>query len=170
MDAMTRIEAFRRMLGLCYGMPGNKSEYGIVGALLMVGTVLLIGKEKEAHDALSAIASSDFTRKTEMRRIAPWLKKRRKQSICSILACTFYFSSDVPSDEMLDIINLLASLAVDSSLKELNDILTPIIRDTVLEDAELWQRLEQEFPEACRMIEADVMERPMMGTGPEGAR
>lgn len=161
-DTLTRVETFRRMLSLCHGMPGHASEYRNVGALLMVGMVFLIGKEKEAHEALKAIADEKFVRRTEIQPIPGSLKKRRKKSTCSVLACIFYFREDVPSDEMLDIIRLLVSLSVDASLKEFNDILTPIIRDTVLENTDLWQRLEREFPDACRMIEAEIME------GPEG--
>jgi hypothetical protein len=137
------------------GMPAHGSEHGITGALLIVGIVFLIGKEREAREALESIAGQDFSRKTPMKRPAPWLRKRRRQSTCSILACAFYFRDEVPSTDMLDIIYLLASLSVDASLQGFNDVLTPVIRNAVTEDEDLWQRLREEFPQACEMIEAD---------------
>ena len=166
-----RVKAFRWMVDVTAHIPEEKSEAGTLGCFSALALCYLIGREKECCEALGAIAEGeapDLCRKTPMKPVrGEKLRKRRLKTVAALLACAFYFDEKCDeerqgSTEMIGMLMLLASLAVDASTRPFFDIVGEIVKSAALSDPEVWQLLEREIPDVCRMIEADTM------TGPQG--
>ena len=157
-DRGRRIEAFRWIVSRTVFIPIHDSEMGIQGSLGMVATAFLLGLEHDCYAAAKKIADGDgrdLTRKSEMRMTLKRDWKRRRRTIATIYACIIYFDQTCPSDEMVALLTLLMSLAVDESHSELSELVQPIVINAAQGDPDLWQLLEEEFDLLCRMIEAE---------------
>jgi hypothetical protein len=166
-----RVEAFRWMVGITAHIPEEKSEAGTLSSFAALAVCYLIGREKECCEALGAIATGkgpDMFRKSAIKPVrSEKLRKKRLMTVSTLIACVSNFDCGTEregSTEMIGMLMLLASLAVDASTRPFLDIVGKIIQDAALSDREVWQVLEREFPDVCRLIEADRM------TGPEGEK
>jgi len=139
-------------------IPVHDSEMGIQGSLGMVATAFLLGLEHDCYAAAKKIADGDgrdLTRKSAMMMTPKRDRKRRRQTIATIYACVIYFDQTCPSDEMVALLTLLMSLAVDGSHGELSEVVQPIVVNSAQREPDLWQLLEEEFDLLCRLIEAE---------------
>jgi hypothetical protein len=64
-----------------------------------------------------------------------------------------YFEEYCQSEEMMGLLSLLMSLAVDDSERSLSEIAQRLVVDAAQSDPDLWQLLEEEFETLCRLIE-----------------
>lgn len=157
-DRERRVEAFRWIVAHTVFIPVHDSEMGIQGSLGIVATAFLLGLEHDCYAAAKTIADGegrDLTRKSEMRMTQKRDRKRRRRTIATIYACVIYFDQTCPSDEMVALLTLLMSLAVDESHGELSELVQPIVVNAAQGDPDLWQLLEEEFDLLCRLIEAE---------------
>jgi hypothetical protein len=163
------------MMKASASIPEVQSEMGILGAFGALAACYLIGREPECYGALRTISEGEgpeMFRRSDIARITDQrLRKRRRKTVAAILSCTFYFErEDRYSEEMLGMLSLLAGLAVDDSTDEFFRIIGAIVQEAALKESDVWSLLEREFPDMCRLIEADVMKGPEGEAVREGLR
>lgn len=157
-----RIEAFRWVVARTASIPVHENEIGIQGTLGTVATAFLLDLEHECYTAAKRIADGDgrdLTRKSKTGKPKKRDRERRFRTIASLYACAIYFDETCPSYEMVALLNLLMSLAVDCSHGELSEIVQPIVINAAQADSDRWQLLEKEFEPLCRLIERHQIEK-----------
>jgi hypothetical protein len=156
---MTKREAaFHWTVNVTEAMSQTKSEMGTMGVIGLIAVSYLLRVEKKCHHALAAISrplsQKGLFRKTKIRPITSRkLQAKRLKTISTILTCLRFFDQ-VGSAEMVEMLFLLAGLAVDGSTSELSEIIKPIIVKAAKRPRS-WSLLEREFPGFCRLIEED---------------
>lgn len=95
-------------------------------------------------------------RRSKARRTKKSKRKVRLHSVATVLAIGMYFEEMCQSKEMVNLLELLASLAVDGSEGELSHIAQELVVSRALADQDIWNLLEQEFPTLCRLIENEA--------------
>jgi len=148
-----RIRAFRRALACSDLIP--ESDIGTMRSLGVVASAFLIGQEKELYQKAKGIAvgvGGEMFRRTPIAPIEEEVKQSRLRTVEAIFTARLYFEEHWPCEEMIGLLCLLMSLAVDSSDEELARIAIDVVVDAVEADADLWNLLEEEFADFCRLI------------------
>lgn len=152
-----RIAAFRFMIDRSVHIP--EEEYAVLGALGIVVASYLIGSEKllyERAEKIAVVKDGSMYRRSKERKTKKSKRKVRFRSVATILAIAIYFEEMCQSKEMVDILGLLASLAVDGSEGELSNMAQELVVSRALADEDIWNLLEAEFPTLCRLIENEA--------------
>jgi hypothetical protein len=86
------------------------------------------------------------TAKSEAKPTEKSSSKVRFRTVATILAGAIYFQELCQCKEMVDLLGLLASLAVDDSETELGDIVHPLVLRAIVTDPDLWALVAEECP------------------------
>lgn len=152
-----RRAAFRSMLYRCGLIPEEDSAIeGVVGILV---TVYLLGLETELCERVKGISEDDgacLFRRSEISPISKDKQSYRVKTVAIILDIACYFDEVFESEEMVGLLILLASLAIDDSENELWRIAEKLVTEASQSDPALWLLLEREFPQLCRLIEEEA--------------
>jgi hypothetical protein len=153
-----REAAFDWTINMTGTMSQTDSEMAAMGGLGIIAASYLLNVEKECYRALAAIpelsSGEELGRTTEIRPVqGRKLKKRRFKTVTAILACSMFFD-EIGSPEMVRMLGLLASLAVDGSTGDLFKVVTPVVVEAAKQPP-AWSLLKRVFPDLCHLIEED---------------
>ncbi|HSS52223.1 MAG TPA: hypothetical protein VLX28_25050 [Thermoanaerobaculia bacterium] len=153
-----REAAFEWTINTTGNMSQTDSEMGAMGALGLIAASYLLNVEEECHRALVAVpelsSGNELCRRTEIRPVrSRALRKKRLKTVTAILACSIFYD-EIGSREMVEMLGLLASLAVDGSTGELFQVVAPVVVDAARQPS-AWSLLERLFPGLCGLIEED---------------